>query len=130
LVWHVASLRELFRGDNPAPSEIHRYPPEYVPKFYFAEKHVLAFGDAGGDNTEGEFEEAFSNLRRRPDGRTVSELHFFLRQVAAGLLGLIPPSTAEFDVFGQLARSAGQFRMGHTSNNYMNYLRSGIGQLG
>lgn len=127
--WRVPSLRALFRGDQPAPAFGDEPPPAYVPHFFFIEQHVLTFCDAFGDKTDGEFEDAYSNLRRRPDGKSFSELHFFLWQVAAGLAGIRPVSAAEFEaLFGRLARSASHFRWGEASRNYMWALRSTIGQ--
>jgi hypothetical protein len=123
-IWNVPSLRALFRGDKPAPAIPNEPPPAYVPLFFFIEKHVLTFCDGVGDKTDHEVEEAYSNLRRRPDGRTVSDLHFFLWQVAAGLVGRRPASAAEFDViFGRLARSGRTFAMGPVSRNYITVLR-------
>lgn len=123
-IWKVPSLRELFRGDKLAPAMPNEPPPAYLPLFFFVEMHLLTFCDRVRDKTDGEFEEAFSNLRRRPDGRSLSELHFFLWQVAAGLVGLRPVSAAEFDgIFGRLTQSARTFRMGLVSRNYMTVLR-------
>jgi hypothetical protein len=123
-IWKVPSLRALFRGDKPAPAIPNEPPPAYLPLFFFIEKHVLTFCDGVGDKTDHEFEEAYSNLRRRPDGRTFSDLHFYLWQVAAGLLGRRPVSAAEFDaIFGRLARSARTFAMGPVSRNYITVLR-------
>src|SRR5258706_3289583 len=112
-VWKVPSLRALFRGDKPAPSIPNEPPPAYMPLFFFVELHVLTFCDGFGDKTDREFEEAYSNLRRRPDGKSLSDLHFFLWQVAAGLVGRRPVSAAEFDaIFGRLTRSARTFGIG------------------
>jgi hypothetical protein len=123
-LWTVPSLRALFRGEKPAPAMPNEPPPEYMPLFYFVERHVVTFCDAFGDKTDGEFEEVFSNLRRRPDGKSPNELHFFLWQVAAGLVGLRPVSAAEFDaIFGRLTKSARTFRMGIVSRNYISVLR-------
>jgi hypothetical protein len=123
-LWNVPSLRALCRGDKPAPSMPKEPPPAYMPLFYFIEKHVITFCRAFGDKTDGEFEEAYSNLRRRPDGKPLSQLHTFLWQVAAGLLGTRPVSAAEFEaIFGRLARSASTFRIGPVSRNYISVLR-------
>jgi hypothetical protein len=123
-VWNVSSFRALFRGDKQPPSMSGEPPPAYMPLFYFIERHVVTFSRAVGDKTDGEFEEAYSNLRRRPDGRPLSDLHSFLWQVAAGLMGIRPVSAAEFDaIFGRLARSASTFQMGLASRNYIEVLR-------
>lgn len=123
-LWTVPSLRALFRGDKLAPAMPNEPPPEYMPLFYFVERHVVTFCDAFGDKTDGEFEDVFSNLRRRPDGKSPSDLHFFLWQVAAGLVGLRSVSAAEFDaIFGRLTKSARTFRIGIVSRNYISVLR-------
>lgn len=122
--WRAASLRELFRGDQPAPPNIERYPEEYVPLFYFVEAQIVTFCQALGDKSDQEFEEVFANLRRRPDGRSLGPLHDFVWQLAALLLGTWVVSAAEFEaVFGQLARSAQRWSMRPVSRNYIAYVR-------
>jgi hypothetical protein len=121
-VWETASLRALFRG-NKVPPSLEQYPPEYVPLLYFIERHVLSLCKVVGEKTDGEFEEWYSNLRRRPDGRSLGEFHDYLWRVCALLLAMRPTSQAEFEaVIGRLARSASTFRMGHASRFYMDYL--------
>ena len=123
-IWKVPSLGALFRGDKPAPSMPNEPPPAYMPLFFFIELHVLTFCEGLGDKTDGEFEEVYSNLRRRPDGKSLSELHFFLWQVAVCLVGKRPVSAAEFEaIFGRLERSARTFGMGPVSRNYIGALR-------
>ena len=130
-IWTVPSLRALFRGDKPAPPMPNEPPPAYMPLFFFIEQHVLTFCDGLGDKTDREFEEAYSNLRRRPDGKPLSALHFFLWQVAAVLVGKRPVSGAEFDaIFGRLARSARTFKIGLVSRNYISVLRQLDSQRG
>jgi hypothetical protein len=117
--WNVPSLRALFRGDRAAPPMGDRPPPAYMPLFMFIEMHVLTFCNALGPKTDGEFEEAYSNMRRRPDGRSFSDLHFVIWQAAAGLAGTRIISAAEFDaIFERLTRSARTFRTGVVSRNY------------
>ena len=130
LVWHVDSLRTLFRGDRrpPPDSEMAHYPVEYVHFFYGVERSVLLFASATREPTDDEFVAVYSLMRRRPDGRSVGPLHDIVWQAAALTLGLRPWSEDEYTaVFGQLARSARHFRMGPTSRNYMDYLKSSIG---
>jgi hypothetical protein len=123
--WDVPSLRELFRGTNLAPPDLKYYPPAYAPFFYLIEMHVLVFSDNVGEKTDEEFEEIFSNLRRRPDGRSLGVLHDYLWQAAALLLGITPLSAEEFEgIFGRLSRSAQSWRTAPSSRNYVNYLRS------
>jgi len=122
--WMAPPLRTLPRGNQVPPSDIDHYPPEYAPLFFFVEKHVLTLCDAYGDKTDAEFEEWYSNLRRRPDGRSLGECHDQIWRVLALLLAMRPISQAEYEaIVGQLARSAGHFRMGPASRNYMDYLR-------
>ena len=126
--WQNPALRSLFRGSQVPPADMQHYPPEYVPLFYFIENHVLTICEVHGDKTDGEFEEWYSNLRRRPDGRSLGECHDHLWRVLALLLAMRPTSQAEYEaIVGQLARSASHFRMGHSSRNYMDYLRQGLG---
>lgn len=123
-IWKVPSLRALFRGDKAPPSMSKGPPPAYLPLFFFIEQNVLLFCDALGDKTDGEFEEAYQQLRRRPDGTPRSHLQFVLWQVAACLAGKRPVSPAEFEaIFGRLARSASTFRKGLISRNYITVLR-------
>ena len=128
--WNVASFRALFRGDKQPPSMSGEPPPAYMPLFFFIEKHVITFSQSVSDKTDAEFEEAYSNLRRRPDGRPLGDLHSFLWQVAAGLVGIRPVSAAEFDaIFGRLARSASTFQTGLSSRNYIDVLRQMNAQM-
>ena len=125
--WTVPSLRALFRGDRQAPSMFDSPPPPYLPLFEFVERHVIAFSDASGDKTDSEFEDVYRQLRRRPDGKPTSQLHFCLWQVAAGLAGCWPISANEFEtIFGRLTRSASAFRMGPVSRNYVTVLRKSL----
>jgi hypothetical protein len=129
--WTVTSLRELFRGDKKPPADMNHYPEEYVPVFYFIEKHVLTVNAAVGGLRDRDLEELYSNLRRRPDGKSFGPAHDALWQVAAVTLGLRSLSQAEYEeLFGQLARSCRHFAMGSTSRNYIEYLEGGIGRAG
>jgi hypothetical protein len=103
------------------------YPPEYVPIFYFVERHLLTICDSLGDRTDQEIEEIYSLLRRRPDGKSIGPVHDALWQTAAMVLGTHPLSQAEFDaIFGALARSTRCWGWGVVSRNYVAYLRSQI----
>ena len=123
--WRVASLRELFRGNRPAPADIDRYPATHVPHFLCIEKHLLTVCNAQGDPTDQQMEEIYSAIRRRPDGRSLGPVHDFLVQVAALSLGMHVLSQAEFEaIFGQLARSTRRWQERPVSRNYVAYLRS------
>jgi hypothetical protein len=123
--WEVPSLRALFRGDKVPPSFPSGPTPEYMPLFYFIEQHAVLFCNTDGNKSDAEFEEAYGYLRRRPDGKSLSQLQSFLWQTAAVLAGKRPLSAAEFDaIFGRLAQSASTFRMGLISRNYIQTLRA------
>jgi hypothetical protein len=126
-LWRVPSLRALFRGDKPAPVLGQEPPPTYMPWFYYVEHHLLTYCAAFGDRTDTQMEETYSNLRRRPDGKSLDPLHFFMWQVAAGLVGTRCVSAAEFEaVFERLALSASHFRIGPVSRNYVNTLHTTV----
>jgi hypothetical protein len=125
--WHVDSLRSLFRGNRSPPSvgEMEVYPPRYVPFFHRVEYNVFRYCRTMDlDPVDNEFLEIYSNMRRRPDGKSLGPLHDTIWQSAALVLGFSPWSEAEYTaVFGQLARSARHFRIGPTSRNYIEYVR-------
>jgi hypothetical protein len=128
--WQVQSLRELFRGNRRPPANIDRYPPEYVPFFFFVERYVLTLCQAIGDRTDQEMEEIFSTLRRRPDGRSLGPAHDFLWQAGALMLGRHVLSQAEFEaVVGQLENSTRSWALAPVSRNYIGYLRNSLGKL-
>jgi tetratricopeptide (TPR) repeat protein len=123
-LWRVASLRELFRGNESPPPDINRYPPEYATLFFSIEKQVLTACASAGDRTDHECEEIYSNLRRRPDGRSLGPVHDAVWQVAALLLAMRPLSQAQFEaICGQLARTARHWKEGASSRNYIAYIR-------
>ncbi|MFW6151514.1 MAG: hypothetical protein ACOC6C_00910 [Verrucomicrobiota bacterium] len=125
--WSVESLSSLFRGDHQPPpvNEMEHYPERYVPFFYRIEYNVCRYCRTMDLNpTDAEFLDIYSQMRRRPDGRSTGDLHDMIWQSAALVLGLRPWSEAEYcAVFGQLARSARHFKMGSASRNYIGYIR-------
>ena len=66
--WSAPTLSQLFRGDHKPPQDMDHYPEQYVPYFFFIEKHLITLFQAAGERTDQEMEEVFSMLRRRPDG--------------------------------------------------------------
>ena len=129
-LWHVDGLRSLFRGDRrpPPESQMAHYPVQYAMFFYGVEHSVLLFCEVTGPATDAEFEDIYSRMRRRPDGKSGGLLHDVVWQAAALTLGLRPWSEAEYTaVFGQLARSARHFKMGIASRNYIHYLQQNFG---
>lgn len=124
--WHVPSLRALFRG-NGVPPSMAQYPEEYVPAFYLIERHLLQWADTVRAPTDHEVEEAFNNLRRRPDGRSFGDVHDALWQAAAFTLGIYALSAAEFEALvGRLAKSARGWSSGTVSRGYVGYLRESL----
>ncbi len=125
--WHVASLRSLFRGDRrpPPDSEMEHYPAAYAPFFHRIEYNVYRYCRTMDLNPiDAEFVDLYSQMRRRPDGRSLGALHDVIWQSAALALGRRPWSEAEYTaIFGQLARSARHFKIGPVSRNYIAYVR-------
>ena len=128
-MWSAPSLRELFRGNHAPPPDIDHYPPEYLDLFYTIESNVLLICRIKGDRTDQEMEDIFSNIRRRPDGRSLGEVHDLIWKSAAFMLGMFVVSEAEFDaVFGQLARSCRRWAERPVSRNYVAYLGENFGE--
>ena len=81
--WRNDSIRALFRG-NRIPPDLEQFPPEYQFFFFrieqpvatFSKHQELALNDAA-------FEEIFSAMRRRPDGRRINLMHDLIWQAAA-----------------------------------------------
>jgi hypothetical protein len=126
--WVVPSLRELFRGDCQPPPDVDHYPPQYAPYFFFIENQLLTLCDAMGDRTDQEFEEIYSALRRRPDGRSLGVTHDGVWQIVALLLGSHELSQAEFEaLLSALERSARGWGSRPVSRNYVDFLRRTFG---
>ncbi|MBL7072257.1 MAG: hypothetical protein ISS33_00600 [Candidatus Omnitrophica bacterium] len=122
--WYIDSLRGMFRGSK-APPSMERYPEEYVPLFFTIESNALSVADSIGDITDDEFERIYSAIRRRPDGRSIGDMHDVVYQLAAFVLGTRSLSQLEFEaVFGQLTRSVRGWKEGPVSRNYVDYLRN------
>ena len=122
--WQHDSIRALFRG-NRIPPDMEKFPPEYQFFFFrieepiatFSKHQELALNDAA-------FEEIFSAMRRRPDGRRINLMHDLIWQAAAFALALRPCSEAEYTaMFQRLEKSARIFNKGRNSKNYLWYLR-------
>jgi hypothetical protein len=119
VAWRVDSLTALFRG-NAVPPEMKEYPPAYIPVFAFIEQRVLTMARVGRPPTDGTLEEAYSNLRRRPDGRSFGATHDTVWQIAAFTLGNYPLSGPEFDaIFGRLTKSVRNWSGGVSTRNYL-----------
>lgn len=128
--WEPESLRGLFRGDK-QPPVLGDYPEAYNDSFLLLDMHTLEISKFFGDRRDEEMKEIYSNLRRRPDGRSLGFVHDYMWQAAALVLGTRPLSQAEFEaIIARLERSCRTFEMGPTSRNYIAALRTTIGQEG
>lgn len=131
--WRVESFRPFFRGNRqpPSDSEMEHYPEQYVPFFHRIEYNVFRYCRTMNLHpTDGEFLGIYSQMRRRPDGKSMGRLHDVIWQSAALALGLRPWSEAEYTaIFGQLTRSTRHFKMGLSSRNYIGYVSQTLGKL-
>lgn len=117
-VWTPESLQSLFRGDK-QPPVLGDFPEEYEPELIILETHVLEITSSFGPPRDEEMKEIYSNLRRRPDGRSLGFVHDHMWRAAAVMLGTRPLSKAEFEaIMSRLERSCRTFAMGPTSRNY------------
>ena len=74
-------------------------------------------------------EEIYSMFRRRPDGRSLGDVHDFMWQAAALLLGCYVLSEAEFvGVFTALEHSTRKWALRPISRFYAAYLRKAIAE--
>lgn len=126
-LWSISSLPELFRGARLPPSseEMAHYPEEYMPFFYLIETYALQACEAiGRDLIDDEFVRIYSEIRRRPEGKSLGFVYDAVYQAAALAMGMQSFSQAEFEaVFNQLAASARGWKEGYSSRNYIRYLR-------
>jgi hypothetical protein len=124
LEWQNDSIRALFRG-NRIPPDLTKFPPEYQFFFFKIEEPIATFSkhpDLALNDPD--FEEIFSAMRRRPDGRRINLMHDLIWQAAAFAMALRPCSEAEYTaIFQRLERSASTFNKGRNSKNYLWYLR-------
>ncbi|MHB9139964.1 MAG: hypothetical protein ACYC4Q_11235 [Victivallaceae bacterium] len=124
LRWRNDSIRALFRG-NLIPPDLAMFPPEYHFFFFRIEKPIALFSKHPElALNDPDFEEIFSAMRRRPDGRRINLMHDLIWQAAAFSMALRPCSEAEYAaIFQRLERSASTFNKGRNSKNYLWYLR-------
>ena len=125
--WQVPSLQSLFRGTR-VPPDLTTYPAAYVPAFFLLERHVLAAVQLGQVPTDAELDEAFANLRRRPDGRSFRPIQDLLWRASALTLGRFVLSETEYcAIVGRHSRSAGGWKRGPSSREYIGYLARTFG---
>jgi hypothetical protein len=124
-VWRAETMQSLFRGDK-VPPKMGDYPPEeYQYCFSLLDLHIVDFSDCIGDLRDAELLEIFSNLRRRPDGRSLGAAHDHLWRAAAIMTAIRPLSEAEYTaIMERMERSCRTFRQGSTSRNLVAMLRS------
>ena len=126
--WTTESLSALFRGDG-KPPVLGDYPEAYQDSFMLLDLHALEMSKFFGDRRDEEMLEIYSNLRRRPEGRSLGFFHDYMWQAAALMLGSRVLSKAEYEaILSRLERSCRTFRMGPTSRNYIETLRLTVGQ--
>jgi len=122
--WNVTSLQDLFRGDK-QPPYLGDYPEAYEDSFALLDFHVAEISNVFGDRRDSEMQEIFSQLRRRPDGKSLSFVHDYMWQAVALILGTRVLSRAEFEaIMARLERSCRRFGQGSTSRNYCFSLRT------
>lgn len=125
--WKVDSLQGLFRGDG-KPPVLGSHPQAYQDSLLLLELHALELICIFGDRRDAEMLEVYSQLRRRPDGRSLGYVHDYMWQAVALMLGTRPLSQAEFEaILSRLERSCRTFQMGATSRNYAARLRGTLG---
>ena len=123
---HHAQVRlkpvsELFSGDHEPPSFTDRPPPpRYVPFFATIELAAARYCARAGDTLrDKEYEEIYSDLRRRPDGQGRYAISEHIQCAIRLYMSVRDVSRAEYDaVLRRLTRSARTFAMGYTSMNY------------
>jgi len=122
--WRNDSIRALFRG-NRIPPDLKKFPPEYQFFFFRIEQPIATFSKHRElALNDPDFEEIFSAMRRRPDGRRINLMHDLIWQAVALAMALRPCSEAEYTtIFQRLEQSASTFNKGRNSKNYLWYLR-------
>lgn len=131
----VPSLRELFRGNiNPGDFGKGMPPVKYQQLILqFETKWVnLVDGEVLHAPRDQDMYEFYSNLRRRPDGRSLGLMHDILWQIWVFLAATFVVSEAEFgSCLSRLQRSASTFKTSVSSANmYANLSGVFDGSLG
>ena len=123
--WHVKRLSDLYRGDIQPVSfdEMSMYPAKYQTFFYNIERDVVLCNLMDRIPTDKEFNDAYSAIRRRPDGKSNGYLHDLIWQATCIALATHPWSEKETEaILRQLARSCRTFKLSTSSRNYMGYV--------
>jgi len=120
------SLASLFRGDAQAPQRFEpgKLPEKYMLLFRSIERCVLAVIDFGLHPFDGQFEEIYSQMRRRPDGRSLGLLHDIVWQAAALEMAKREWNQDELAfAFKILSSSAKRHRSSKDARNYIGHLK-------
>ena len=117
---HLKRATELFAGNETPPSFLEGPTPEYEAFFMMMEMAALDWCDASGEvPTDFQFELAYNELRRSPDGPGRSALFPWLNVAARLYMSLVDTSRAEYDaVLRRLAKSARTWSKGPGSRDY------------
>ena len=118
----VPSLRVLFRGNGELTINRTEFKEEYIPFFYPIETTLFQVGKGLPKHmiADDKFIEAFSIVRRRPDGKSAGYIHDIVWQLAADFLIRHVCSQNEFAAcFRRLEQSARTWHTGPTSVNYL-----------
>lgn len=120
----LPSIREMFRG-NRNPGEFPDYPEEYIPFFCAVEIAVVRAVREGRIPlaTDDAFIEVYSAMRRRPDGRSLGQLHDLVWSEALFFLLTRECSRMEYEAcFQKLERGVRKFHFDYSSHNYLDHL--------
>ena len=119
---NVPSLRSLFRGNGELVIDRSDFKEEYIPFFHPIESTLVAVGQRLPESmiADDKFIEAFSAVRRRPDGKSAGYIHDVIWQLAADFLIRHVCSQNEFEAcFRRLEQSAKTWQTSPTSANYL-----------
>lgn len=119
----VVSLRALFRGEGQLVIDRTDFKDEYIPFFVPIEQTLVEIMDDLPREciTDDKFVEAYSAMRRRPDGKSSGYIHDVVWQLTARFLIAHVCSQNEFEAcFRRLEQSARTWRVSMTSMNYLN----------
>lgn len=117
----LPTLSSLFRGSAKCAEIVSEPPPALENIFMCVELTAADWCASTAMRVrDEEFEKLYSDLRRRPDGRSAHPLFGYLRAAMRLSIAIRPTSADEFEaITRRLARSARTFRASATSTNYL-----------
>jgi hypothetical protein len=124
IIWQMPEMEKLWRGTQKFPlNALKGEPPEdYLPIFHFIEKNIFRLASAAEGWRDTQFQEAFSAVRRRPQGKTLGACHDAVWQTMAFTSFIWVISYDEFcNILQRLERSARAFKTSSCSSNYVQY---------